>query len=238
METPSSQDREMTETVIYKAPEQLTRRCGECNLCCKLLPMQSGNRAEVSRTMNAMIFRGLASPADFAGMIEDFYKPPGERCPHQRRSKGCAVYKQRPFGCRMWSCRWLLNADTADLRRPDRVHYVIDCMPDYIIWQNDATGERTNIEVVQIWVDPDYRNEWKHDPALTAFIQRRAKEGIAALIRYNSKEADSVFAPEISADQKWHVVSGMAREDQHTAEELHAALRKANHNVKIAEGVK
>jgi Putative zinc- or iron-chelating domain len=221
-------------TTIYKAPDQLTRRCGDCSLCCKLLPMQSVNRQQVSRLTNQMIGMGMAKPSEFAGMVQDFYKPAGERCPHQRHGKGCAVYARRPFGCRMWNCRWLLNDDTADLRRPDRTHYVVDCMPDFVTLSDDTTGEQRNLEVVQIWIDPDYRDAWRRDPALLAFIERRAKEGIAALIRHNSREATAVFAPPLAADGQWHEKTGGQPEPQHMGDELLDGLARAQRsNVKI-----
>ena len=67
-----------------------TRRCGDCQLCCKLLPVGALGKAA------------------------------GERCRHQRHHKGCAVYRKRgfPSECGAWSCRWLVEDDTADLSRP------------------------------------------------------------------------------------------------------------------------
>jgi len=82
----------------------MTRQCGDCQLCCKLLPVKS-----------------LAKLA-------------GQRCSHQKHHKGCAVYKQLGRvspECRLWNCRWLVADDTAELSRPDRSHYVLDLMPDF-----------------------------------------------------------------------------------------------------------
>lgn len=67
----------------------MPRQCGDCQLCCKLLPVQS------------------------------LGKEAGQRCKHQRHSKGCAVYAQLERvspECRLWNCRWLVENDTADLR--------------------------------------------------------------------------------------------------------------------------
>src|SRR5437879_280323 len=108
------------------------RRCGGCTLCCRLLPMKARPHADTMEVVRAMIERGIGAPKDFTGMIPDFDKPAGERCSHQRTGKGCAIYTKRPFGCRFWNCAWLANADTADLRRPDRSHYVVDIAPDYV----------------------------------------------------------------------------------------------------------
>jgi hypothetical protein len=88
----------------------------------------------------------------------------------------------------LWSCRWLVNDDTADMRRPDRAGYVIDMMPDFITIQDNETGALTKVEVVQIWVDPR-RPDAHRDPALRAYLERRAAEGKAALVRFDSKEA-------------------------------------------------
>ena len=61
------------------------RNCGDCQLCCKLVPTKEIN------------------------------KPANTRCKHQKVGKGCGIYAQRPFSCMVWNCRWLVNDDTADL---------------------------------------------------------------------------------------------------------------------------
>ena len=73
------------------------RHCGTCTLCCKLLPV-----------------RELEKPAD-------------TKCRHQS-SKGCGIYRRPGFpdSCHLWSCRWLVDDDTADMLRPDRAGYVLD----------------------------------------------------------------------------------------------------------------
>jgi Putative zinc- or iron-chelating domain len=153
-------------SVKFEFKESLTRQCGGCTLCCKLLPMGEG--ASMTNKMR-LIARG------------EFYKPAGERCPHQRTGKGCAIYAKRPACCAFWNCRWLVNNDTADLRRPDRSHYVIDIMPDFITLTEEGK-ESANVEVVQVWVDPKYRDAYK-DPALMDYMARRGEEGIATIIR-------------------------------------------------------
>lgn len=79
------------------------RQCGDCQLCCKLLP------------------------------IKEVGKPAGVRCQHQRHHKGCAIYPGRPVSCALWNCRWLVDADMADQQRPDRSHLVVDIMPDFVV---------------------------------------------------------------------------------------------------------
>jgi hypothetical protein len=149
------------------------RRCGDCNLCCKLLPFP---------------------------LIK---KPAGMHCKYQRLGKGCTIYASRPSCCRLWSCRWLVDPECADLRRPDRVHYVIDLVPD-IITANDSSGKTMRMPVVQIWVDPKHRDAHR-DPQLRRYLERLAEtEGMAALIRFNEREGFGLFAPCLASDGQWH----------------------------------
>ena len=126
------------------------RQCGDCQLCCKLLPVKT-----------------LAKGA-------------GVRCGHQRAHKGCAVYRRpgMPAECALWVCRWLINDDAAVLRRPDRAHYVIDVVPDFVTLQEDETGKVQHIQVVQVWVDPGFPDAHR-DPALRAWLNRRGLHGVA-----------------------------------------------------------
>jgi hypothetical protein len=142
------------------------RHCSDCQLCCRLLP------------------------------VPPLGKKAGERCQHQKFGKGCAVYlKQRmPMACRLWNCRWLVNDDTADLSRPDRSHYVIDLMSDFITLEDNATKQRTTIQVVQIWIDPAYPDAHR-DPHLRQYLLRRSKEGFAAMVRYDARRAIILFPP-------------------------------------------
>jgi hypothetical protein len=153
--------------------------------------------------------------------VRELGKGANQRCKHQRVGRGCAVYRRpdMPMSCALWSCRWLGNADTADLSRPDRAHYVIDVMPDFIVARDDRTGETRHIEVVQVWVDPRYRDAHR-DPALRAYLARRAEEGVAALIRYSATDAFTLFAPRFFDDGLWHEVHGSVREATHSTVEL------------------
>lgn len=202
------------------------RQCGSCTLCCKLMPMTSRQDEDSTRTAAEMIKAGMLSLKEAAGMIKVFDKPAGQRCPHQRHGKGCAIYSIRPFGCRFWNCRWLVSDDTTDLRRPDRAHYVLDVLPDFVTVVNNETGERTNIEVVQIWVDPAYP-EAHRDPELRAYLNRRGEDGIGALIRYGSGNAITLFPPSMSADGQWHEIRHGEMRPEHTAEERWAGLATA-----------
>jgi hypothetical protein len=177
-----------------------------------------------------MIDAGWATAASFNGMIKDFDKPAGKPCPHQSHARGCKVYARRPFGCRYWNCRWLTGDDTADLRRPDRAHYVVDIMPDFITIEPHDGSEPTNIQVVQIWVDPKHRDAWR-DPALLEYLDRRGRDHVAALIRFNESEAITVFPPSMNTDGKWHEIDGGRATEERTHDELFDGLASTSNVV-------
>jgi hypothetical protein len=167
------------------------RQCGDCQLCCKLLPVKS-----------------LAKLA-------------GQRCSHQRHHKGCAVYAKLGAiapECRLWSCRWLTGDDTADLSRPDRSHVVIDIMPDYVTLEDNATGELKHVEVVQIWADPNHPDAHR-EPTVRAYIERRAQEGVAALVRWSNTKGLGIFAPALSGDRQWHEMPNGLTGPEHSIED-------------------
>jgi hypothetical protein len=111
------------------------------------------------------------------------------RCQHQS-FKGCAVYHKAGFPpeCAVWNCRWLVDPDTAGMHRPDRVHYVVDVMPDLVRAVNNETGEANEEPVIQVWIDPAYPDAWR-DPALLAYADAQRQP---LLIRYSPERA--VFA--------------------------------------------
>jgi hypothetical protein len=171
-----------------------SRHCRECTLCCKLLPMP------------------------------EMQKAAGERCKHQRAGKGCMIYAKRPPQCQLWSCRWLADPEaTAELRRPDRSHYVIDLVPDYITARDGEGAEPLHIEVVQVWIDPDYPDAHR-DPALRSYLAKLGERGCAALIRYDAMDAFTLLPPAMAGDGQWHEVRSAMREKTHTAAEKAAAL--------------
>lgn len=175
----------------------MKRQCGDCQLCCKLLP------------------------------VPPLGKKAGQRCRHQSFAKGCKVYHKpgMPPECALWNCRWLVNDDTAELARPDRSHYVLDLIPDYVTVRED-NGKAQHIQVVQIWCDPKYP-EAHRDPALRRYLLRRAEQGIAALVRFSSREAISVFAPPFSTDNEWHEVQSTAPSERtHSWSDIENALTK------------
>lgn len=159
------------------------RQCGDCQLCCKLLPV-------------------------------DHFKDAGERCKYQRAGKGCTVYNQlqMPTACALWNCRWLVEDGTAELARPDRAHYVIDVVPDFVTVTVDETGARAEHECIQVWCDPDYPDAHR-DRALRRYIDGQGK---IALVRYDNAKAIALFPPSISVDREWHEITSGMVETEHT----------------------
>jgi len=174
------------------------RNCGDCQLCCKLVPVKSLGKAA------------------------------GERCKHQSHSKGCKIYERRPNCCRLWSCAWLMGEqdDTQDLRRPDRSHYVIDCMPEFVEVTYDGEDETHRIPRVQIWIDPRYPNAHE-DPALRRFLMRRGEQRVLGLIRSNSEDAFVIWPPNMSEDGQWHMQTGNL-EEAHSVEEIVDVLERGH----------
>jgi hypothetical protein len=184
--------------VIFDADRSGPRHCGDCQLCCRLVPV-----------------RGLDKPA-------------GKRCKFQKFHKGCTVYHQPekgfPAECQFWSCRWLNGEPgTEKLSRPDRAHYVLDPMPDFITVVNKATQEETKIEVIQIWCDPAFPDAHR-DPALRAFIV--AQGSVAGLVRYSASRALYLMPPHMMETRQWTEWSGdrATMERQHSAAEIAKAV--------------
>lgn len=174
------------------------RKCGDCQLCCKLLPVRS-------------IDKGA-----------------GHKCIHQRVGKGCRVYANLwriAPECKLWNCRWLGNDDMDELRRPDRSHYVVDVMPDFIRTGDADRNHVYTIEVVQIWCDPDYPDAHR-DPALRAWLERKNK---AALVRYDNKRAVTLIPPAMMESKQWFERdSNLTQEAPHTFEQVVQALGKVD----------
>lgn len=161
----------------------MNRQCGACTLCCRLLPVVS------------------------------LRKPASQRCVHQF-SGGCAVYHRAGFPreCSIWSCRWLVDAETIGLRRPDRTGYVIDIMPDLIHARQRPEDEPAPVVCVQVWCDPARPEAWR-DPALLRFMERKAATaGEVMLVRFGTTKAIVVIPPPLTANGEWLIIdSGIAK---------------------------
>jgi hypothetical protein len=160
------------------------RRCGDCSLCCKLLPNVALD------------------------------KPAGKVCQFQRHGKGCTIYPRRPPECQWWACYWLASPEeTAGMRRPDRSHYVIDPLPDAMRISNNATGEAQSIDALQIWIDPAFPKT-KDDPELRAYMLKAAvQRNMPTLLRWSNRVATAVFPPPFNADGEWHEVTSECAPD-------------------------
>jgi hypothetical protein len=168
----------------------MQRQCGDCQLCCKLLPV-----ADAVLT-----------------------KAAGSRCHHQAHHVGCRVYggAAMPSSCRLWNCAWLVDDDAAGLRRPDRSHYVIDVSPDFVTLQPNDGGPASQMPVLQIWIDPNHPDAHR-DPALRDMLDR---QHVAALVRSNSSDAFLLVPPSVAADSQWHEQAGGSTGRQHTMAEI------------------
>lgn len=167
------------------------RKCGGCQLCCRLLPVP---------------------PID---------KAANKKCCHQSYARGCKIYGEHPFACQIFSCQWLTNSETYRLNRPDRSGYVIDPMPEYIRLR-ESNGAEHRISVIQIWCDPRRPNAHR-DPNLRNYLEAKAQEGFAALIRYSPIDGFVLCAPSMTSDNQWHEQSG-THEPEHTVHEIFSSL--------------
>lgn len=155
-------------------PNVRGRSCGACKACCTLVPVQLG----------------LAE-----------WKPHNVRCRHLT-SRGCGIYATRPRPCVVWSCRWLMDPDTAAIRRPDLAGYAIDPMMDTILVDGQPLG------VIQIWCDPA-RPDAHRDPALRAYLARmHARFGFLTIVRWGSGEGLVLAPPAATASGEWEEAGG------------------------------
>lgn len=165
------------ELIFSDEPKVGGRQCGSCSLCCKLLPV---------RTLR---------------------KPANQKCRHSRhQATGCCkVYddaRRMPPECGQWSCRWLAD-QACDVSRPDRVHYVIDVLPDYCEVKDPDQDEWIRIPLVQVWVDPAFPDAHE-DPRLRRWLEALAREtGQIALIRLNERDGFVLIPPSMSSTGKW-----------------------------------
>ena len=83
------------------------RECGNCSLCCKVLPIMS---------------RSEGGNDDFP-----FDKPAGEWCKHCSPGNGCKVFNQTelPSLCKNYECMWR-REDLPLEHKPSRVHAIFD----------------------------------------------------------------------------------------------------------------
>lgn len=175
----------------------IARKCGECTLCCKLLPV-----GEIS-------------------------KPGGTLCKFQRSSGCRIHSKPNyPRSCLLWSCAWLQN-DLMPLPRPDRAHYVIDTSPDFAtingahvpvisVWIDEHHPHAWRNQALLDWLDARWRTRGQ-----LALARSSARKAII-LIPPNLRTP--WWPSELVADW-WTEVHGSTPEREHTPEEIFAALK-------------
>lgn len=175
----------------------MERKCGECTMCCSLLPVVS------------------------------LSKGAGERCKHQR-GLGCNIHHKEGFPgeCGLWNCRWLVDDTTGALQRPDRSHYVIDIVPDFITAKaND--GREQQAAVIQVWVDPRFPDAHR-DPAFRQWLTANEPR-CAAIIRFNERDAVILIPPHMSSTGDWEEVGGdrsIIENRTHSGEETAGVLSR------------
>jgi hypothetical protein len=116
----------------------LMKTCGTCTLCCELLPVKELEKGSFTRC------------------------PLSREVPHAK--VGCSIYARRPFGCRNWSCVWLVSPGAPDEYRPDRVGFVVDQTFDLV------QVEGKEMAAAQIWVKPGHEEDWRDSEAAHQYI--------------------------------------------------------------------
>lgn len=154
---------------LMLGPHVRGRSCGSCQACCVQVPV----------VLSATEHKGA-----------------NVRCRHLR-AKGCGIYANRPRACIAWSCRWLFDAETAELRRPDLSGVVIDSQPDMVL----ADGQ--SVQVVQLWVDPKRRDAHR-DPALRRYLERLTeRHQMLVIVRYDAEDGLVLLPPWANTSGEW-----------------------------------
>jgi hypothetical protein len=166
----------------------MERRCGECTLCCTLLPVVA------------------------------LKKKGGERCINQRGLGCKVHDKEGfPVECKLWNCRWLIDKTTTKLLRPDISHYVIDIMPDFVTAHNNGREVKVPVLQVWIdprhphaHRDPNFR-EWvrQHEPECAVLCRYNEMDAILLIPPHMSdkgqwEERGSDGGPGMTIENRTH----------------------------------
>ena len=173
---------------------QMKRECGECQLCCKLLPVVSLNKVA------------------------------NQKCEFQKFHKGCTVYrtKKMPIECHVWSCRWITSQLPDNMARPDRVHFVVDTMPDNIVIQDHEADTSHAMECIVVWCDPKHPLAYRN-PDLYNWIAEKNK---VLMVRMNSRDSIIVFPPALNSTHEWAEVTTEASERDVVTKAVEDAIRE------------
>jgi hypothetical protein len=173
---------------IYSDQHIRGRKCGGCTACCTMVAVE----------------------------LPEGHKPANVRCRYLR-SSGCSIYRDRPEPCVYWSCRWLFDPETADLRRPDRAGYIVD--PQFSTIMLDGKP----IDAIQVYVDPA-RPDAHQDPALRAYLARMAERfRVVAIVRWGHDEAMALGAPCLTSSGEWEEQRSVMLTHEEMAEKVTAA---------------
>jgi hypothetical protein len=163
--------------------QAVSRHCGECTLCCTLLP------------------------------VVPLKKGAGERCQNQRGLGCKVYHKEGfPLECGLWNCRWLVDPTTSKLLRPDVSHYVIDIIPDFITAQDHGREFKVPVIQVWIdpkypdaHKDPALR-EWlrQHEPQCLMLVRYDATEAIIFIPPHMSSTGDWEQPPNTKQEGREH----------------------------------
>lgn len=123
------------------------------------------------------------------------------------------------MSCAIWNCRWLVDRDCGQLPRPDRAHYVLDIIPDFVTLQPHDGSPPQHLAVIQVWCDPAFPDAHK----AASFRAWLDGQRMCALIRYNSRDAFLLAPPSVTGDG-WQEQKGNSTEKSHTLQEKAAAL--------------
>lgn len=95
-------------------------------------------------------------------------------------------------------------------------------MPDFVTAQPHDGSPPVNVQVVQIWANS--RSVTK-DSRLRAYVERRGREGIAALIRLPGDAAILLIPPSMNTERQWvEIVSNMKVKAEHSFADVMQAL--------------
>jgi hypothetical protein len=154
------------------------RYCGDCQLCCRLLPLTS-------------IGKGI-----------------GERCRHQKFGVGCTIFGQwsRPPSCSIWSCSWIRDP-ALELSRPDRVHYFVDPTPDFVVLGGQLFEGR-RIFAVQVWVDPAHPHAHRDPALRAWLEKITQTREMVAVARIGPEMVLALIPPRLSESGTWTEIDG------------------------------
>ena len=164
------------------------RKCGACKACCVWMPV-----AELSKKTD-------------------------EPCSHLKANKrGCSIYSRRPPGCYLWSCMWLIGAQSSAIARPDISGYFLDPMGDYVSLVFPARAIK-RMEVTPLWSDPLRPDAWRTDEALLNWADS------SRTVIQDNRTGTLAYPPSWTSGDQWHFKVGIA-EPEHSTTDIIKTLR-------------